>query len=87
MCSKISIQGCSEYGELQSLGTYDVKSSYSSIEVPLSAIKGGRFSRIVLSVEFQNPTIANWFEVETWGDTMYPQISNLNPSYSFLLAR
>lgn len=68
---EISLYGCSEYGALQPLGTYPVTTEYSTIEVPVGAVAGGRFSRIVFSVDFQVPTWAGWFEVESWGDTMY----------------
>ena len=68
---EISLYGCSEYGALQPLGTYPVTTEYSTIEVPVGAVAGGRFSRIVFSVDFQVPTHAGWFEVESWGDTMY----------------
>ncbi len=71
--SKVNVYGITDGQEAELIQTATINSDdYSTIQVPLNTLQGGRYAQVSLVAEFVNPTVFDFSgEIETYGDAIF----------------
>lgn len=87
----VYIYGAKEGEEWNAIAGANVTADYSTVKVPLSTIKDGRYGQIAIVGEFKNPTIEDYdfftdTSTITWGDSLVIDNIRIMDLYEYDLA-